>query len=110
MIARIAVHGFAMCGSLGGPSFSAMQTVRSLIIALMVVHVGAAALTAGLAGLRDRVSLKLAGAGLLAILVAMSVPMLNALMGRAVGAATGGVVGATFLPAPWICSRRRGAR
>ena len=91
--------------SFGGPAESPMQTVRSLVFALVLAHAGAVAQMAGLALLRDRFALRLSGAFLAALLVTLNYKALDAAMGRVPGAIAAGLIGALFLLVPWFVLR-----
>ncbi len=96
--------------SLDGPTQSAMDTVRSLVGALVVAHGGALCLMLGLAGLRDLVSLRLAGAVLAVLLVVLDYRVLDAALGRTPGYIATGLIGAAFLVGPWLVKRPKHTR
>lgn len=86
-------------------SASPMDTVRALVASAVLANLGGALLLFGLARLRDRVSLRIAGAALAVILVTLDHKALDALLGRVPGYALAGLIGAAFLIGPWFMVR-----
>jgi len=79
-----------------------------LVAAAAVANVGAAILMVGLAALRDRVTLRIAGIVLAVLLIMLDMPALDALTGPATAKVIALVIGALFLVLPWFFPRGRG--
>ena len=84
---------------------SPMDTVRALVAAALIANIGGILLILGLARLGDRIAMRLAGAALAILLVALDYKVLDALMGRVPGYALAGLIGAAFLLVPWFLPR-----
>jgi hypothetical protein len=83
-----------------------LQTVQTMVVAALIANVSGVALLLGLAALGDRVALRLSGLALAILLVALDYSVLDAFLGRTIGYAVAGLIGAAFLFLPWLVKRR----
>jgi hypothetical protein len=87
----------------GGGAFG---TATPLVVAAGVANAGAVALMLGLAALRDRVTLRVAGLVVGVLLIMLDMPALDALTGPNTAKIIALAIGAAFAVAPWFLRAR----